>query len=629
MVRLGSVLSLVIAAPVWATYKEMDLRGDIWPKPRDRSVNKDRLFMLDVTNLELEFAEKGQQTACDEMYEDNARRYSSMMKLPILHYYGTNTPGESLSPVSTIKKVIVSIENLSSCTVYPHAKMDESYTIEVSETGVSINSPEIWGTIRAFETLSQSIFWNDETNCLIFEQTIQDEPEFSHRGFMIDTARHFLTWEVMEQFLDGMAYNKLNLIHWHMVDAQSFAYKSEVFPFLSENAAFKPEEKHTYSIPDIKNFIERAKMRGIRIVPEIDSPGHMHTLCDGFSKQGYNFCTRCEGNVWDKDQMDEFFGWGPFRPDLEENYELLETLWTELRTVFKDDIMHLGGDEVPTGCWLKDENVKKWAEEQGFENDSQIMRYHLDRLYEITKKVGFARTQVWNEAEGFESADTDEMDKRVKDPSEKPIIHSWMPWGSGYPTGFENILDRATSEGYDVVLSSGWYLDLITYPSGGHGADWTTYYKINPLKFLEGKPGNTDEQRKHLIGGEVAWWTEYIDSAGIIPRSFPRASAIAERLWTKWEDTSAGQSNGVEDAFPRLDKFRCLMINRDINAEPIGVPSSCAKEYDVKYLPPWVVDDGGDEPVTDEPVTASHAAALPRTNLFHYLLLIPVFGFFF
>ena len=49
------------------------------------------------------------------------------------------------------------------------------------------------------------------------------------------------------------------------------------------------------------------------------------------------------------------------------------------------------------------------------------------------------------------------------------------------------------------------------------------------------------------------------------------------------------------------------MINRDINAEPIGVPSSCAKEYDVKYSPPWMVDDGGDEPVTDEPVTQSHA----------------------
>jgi len=149
--------------------------------------------------------------------------------------------------------------------------------------------------------------------------------------------------------------------------------------------------------------------------------------------------------------MDEFFGWGPFRPDLEENYELLETLWTELRSVFKDDIMHLGGDEVPTGCWLNDENVKKWAEENSFENDSQIMRYHLDRLYEITKKVGFARTQVWNEAEGFESADTDEMDKRVRDPLEKPIIHSWMPWGSGYPTGFENILDRATAEGYRLL----------------------------------------------------------------------------------------------------------------------------------------------------------------------------------
>ena len=75
---------------------------------------------------------------------------------------------------------------------------------------------------------------------------------------------------------------------------------------------------------------------------------------------------------------------------------------------------------------MNDENVKKWAEENNFENDSQIMRYHLDRLYEITKKVGFARTQVWNEAEGFESADTDEMDKRVRD--RKILSEQLLEW---------------------------------------------------------------------------------------------------------------------------------------------------------------------------------------------------------
>ena len=124
---------------------------------------------------------------------------------------------------------------------------------------------------------------------------------------------------------------------------------SEVFPFLSANAAYKPAETHTYTIPQLKEFIEAARMRGIRVVPEIDSPGHMHTLCDGFFKEGYDFCVRCNGNSWDKDQMDEFYGWGPFKPSDENNYVLLKQLWSELRGVFKDEIMHLGGDEVRTG----------------------------------------------------------------------------------------------------------------------------------------------------------------------------------------------------------------------------------------------------------------------------------------
>lgn len=82
-------------------------------------------------------------------------------------------------------------------------------------------------------------------------------------------------------------------------------------------------------------------------------------------------------------------------------------------------------------------------------------------------------------------------------------------------------------------------------------------------------------------------WSEYVDATNVVAKSFPGASAVAERLWADWESTSEGESVGVEDAYPRLDKFRCLLINRGIPAEPIGVPSSCVKEFDVGYSPPW------------------------------------------
>ena len=211
---------------------------------------------------------------------------------------------------------------------------------------------------------------------------------------MVDTGRHFITWDALNQLLDAMAYSKLNVLHWHIVDHQSFPFQSKIFPYLSKSSAYKPENSHVYSIEGIKRFIEVAKNRGIRVIPELDSPGHMNSLCDAFSRQGFDFCVKCQGNIWDEGQMDRFFGWGPFRPDLEENFSLIEQLLKEFRDVFKDEILHLGGDEVPKDCWMKDENVKAWADEMGFNSHSQVMRYYMNRVYDISKKVGFGSYRV-------------------------------------------------------------------------------------------------------------------------------------------------------------------------------------------------------------------------------------------
>ena len=59
---------------------------------------------------------------------------------------------------------------------------------------------------------------------------IQDKPRFNYRGTMIDTARHFLNVKTILQHLEAMSYNKLNVLHWHIVDDQSFPYDSETFP---------------------------------------------------------------------------------------------------------------------------------------------------------------------------------------------------------------------------------------------------------------------------------------------------------------------------------------------------------------------------------------------------------------
>jgi len=37
--------------------------------------------------------------------------------------------------------------------------------------------------------------------------------------------------------------------------------------------------------------------------------------------------------------------------------------------------------------------------------------------------------------------------------------------------------------------------------------------------------------------GEGAYWSEFVDSTGIVPQTFPRLSSIAERLWSRIENT--------------------------------------------------------------------------------------------
>lgn len=111
-----------------------------------------------------------------------------------------------------------------------------------------------------------------------------------HRGLLLDTSRHFIPVDDILLILDGMSYNKLNVFHWHIVDDNSFPYESNVFPKLSLKGSYHPTM--IYSASNIRKIIDYARIRGIRVIPEFDTPAHTTSWGQGHPE----LLTKCYGN---------------------------------------------------------------------------------------------------------------------------------------------------------------------------------------------------------------------------------------------------------------------------------------------------------------------------------------------
>ena len=110
---------------------------------------------------------------------------------------------------------------------------------------------------------------------------IQDRPRFPHRGLMIDTGRHFQPLASIRSVIDSLPYAKINVLHWHMSDSQSFPFESKTYPRLWAGA-YSDFEKYTQA--DIAAVVEYARARGVRVVVEFDMPGHAASWCKGYPR---------------------------------------------------------------------------------------------------------------------------------------------------------------------------------------------------------------------------------------------------------------------------------------------------------------------------------------------------------
>jgi len=414
------------------------------------------------------------------------------------------------------------------CENEPYLGMDESYTLTIGNTSIGqLDSNSVWGILRGLESFSQLVTKEDGTTPRINQTTISDEPRFEWRGLLVDTSRHFISVPILFQILDGMAYNKLNVFHWHIVDDHSFPYQSVRFPELSEYGAYH-SKLQVYTQEDVAKIIEYARRRGIRVMPEYDTPGHTRS----WGQSHPELLTKCEGVYQGK--------LGPIDPTNEVVYTFMNELLKEVVDVFHDKYIHLGGDEVGFECWKSNNNITEYMKANHIGSYEKLEEKFIQRIVDNVDQLN-ASSIVWQEV----------YQNGVRLP-QKTVVHIWIG-------NMAKLLGSITKDGHPALLSSCWYLDSLQ--SGG---DWRKYYTCDPHDF-----DGTPEQKKLVIGGEACMWSETVDNTNILQRIFPRVCAAAEKLW------SQQNVNDADEASRRLEEHYCRMNHRGIPAQPPNGPGFC------------------------------------------------------
>jgi len=342
-----------------------------------------------------------------------------------------------------------------------------------------------------------------------------------------------LPLDIIRKNLDAMASTKMNVLHWHIVDEQSFPLLLETYPLLAKFGAWSP--KAVYSADDVKGIIAYANSLGIRVIPEFDTPGHAADWGRGYPQLFPS--GMCPG------QSPVFDVTSPYV------YKFMTGLLQEVTQMFNDDFFHLGGDEVDFGCWNNTPAILAWMQANNVSSFYDLQGYYERKMQDIA--FSFKRTPVyWNEVVN---------DIKTYPLNSQAVIQVWNK-----PVA--EILN-VVQKGYRVLFSSPWYLDRQAPADVLHWFwmdTWRDFYAADPI----GDLSLTPQQLKMVLGGETCMWGEQVDETSFEVRVWPRAAPVGERLW------SPKDVRDVDAATTRLGHHRCRMVRRGIRASPI-YPDYC------------------------------------------------------
>lgn len=417
----------------------------------------------------------------------------------------------------------------------PHS----AYRIQASDDLIIVKATSHEGIFYGLQSLLQSM--EKEGDKLgIQSLEIFDYPKFRHRGLLLDCCRHFFSVKTVKQYIDMLAFYKMNVLHWHLTEDQGWRVQIDKYPLLTEVGAWRMDTAGNkyggyYTKKEIREVVAYAAERYITVIPEIELPGHAQAALAAYPEFS------CIGH-----DVQVVNDWGVFKEIYcagnEGTFEFLEGVLDEVLELFPSEYIHIGGDEVPKYRWEHCEKCQSRMKELGLKSEEDLQGYFVRRIEGFLNSRG-RKLIGWDEImEG--------------DVSGSAAIQCWR--------GVEYGLEAAKAE-REVIMSptSHCYLDYDL-----KSIDVEKIYQFDPIP-----EGLDASNHQFIIGGEGNMWTEHVpDTNALDQKVFPRLIALSEVLWTYPE------KRDFTPFFQRLRQHYPLLSQRHIDYGLEGNPVKVVAE---------------------------------------------------
>ena len=424
----------------------------------------------------------------------------------------------------------------------PNTPADYFYRLLVDTTGIQLqgNSPQL--IFNGIHTLLQLIEGKDSKTYSIPHVLITDKPRFQYRGMHLDVGRHFFPISFIKQYIDWLAYHKINTFHWHLTEDQGWRIEIKKYPELTRIGAWRngtivgryPGQSNTnqayggfYTQEEIKEIVRYAASRYIEVIPEIEMPGHSSAAIAAYPQLSCfpKLPTAIPDSPLSEKSKEEMKNgrvkivhetWGVFDDVYcagnDSTFVFLQDVIDEVIKLFPSTYFHIGGDECPKAHWKKCPRCQQRRVDLQLKDEHELQSYFVQRIEKFLNSKG-KQMIGWDEIlEGGLAPNA--------------IVMSWR----GEAGGIE-----AAKQKHRVIMTPG---SPLYFDNGQRENEDSVFIGgYNPIeKVYAYDPLSkelTPEQQQYILGAQANVWTEYMTNTKKIEYMvFPRIAALSEILWT-------------------------------------------------------------------------------------------------